>query len=72
MRAVPGSADMNDGSGAGEKMLELDSEVGEDARNTAGTNPVGRYLGTGSLRARHNNVVPHGRLFWEPHEFSAL
>ncbi len=35
------AADVNDCSGAGEKMLELDSEVGEDARNTAGTNPVG-------------------------------
>ncbi len=50
------AADVNNGSGAGEEMLEL--EAGEDARNTAGTNPVGKHLGTGSLRARHNNVVP--------------
>ncbi len=56
------AADANNGSGVGEEMLELDSEVGEDARNTAGTNPLGRHLGTWSLRACHNNVVPHGRL----------
>ncbi len=41
------AADVNNGSVAGEEMLEHDSEVGEDARNTAGTNPVGRHLGTG-------------------------
>ncbi len=56
------AADVNNGSGAGEQMLELDSEVGEDVRNTAGTNPVGRHLGTGSLHSRYNNVVPHGRI----------
>ncbi len=38
------AANMNDGSGACEKMLELDSEVREDARNTAGTNPFGGHL----------------------------
>ncbi len=56
------AAHVNASSSASEEMLELDSEGGEDPRNTAGTSPVYRHLGTGSMHVCHSNGVPRGRL----------
>ncbi len=40
------AGEMDDGIGASEAILELESEIGEDARNTSWSNPVGRHCRT--------------------------
>ncbi len=52
---------MEDSGSAGKHVLNLDGEVKQDTRDAARSYPVGRYLGSGSIRASDNDVVSSGR-----------
>ncbi len=56
------TANVHDSSRSGKQVLNLDSEVRQDARDAARSDLIGGHLGARSVRPSYNDAVSNGRL----------
>ncbi len=66
------AADMHDSIRAGKQVLNLDSEVRQDAGDAARSEPIGGHLGGGSGVPERQRVVSNGRLVRDHMRLSAV